>query len=63
MVCFVLESIRRHIGLCMTPVIILTGAPDFDRESALRAGATYYFSKPVKNEILLQAIKSALSEF
>ena len=58
---FVLQSVRKHIDLCLTPVIVLTGGEDLDQATVLSAGATYFFKKPTENEVLLNAIEAALA--
>jgi DNA-binding response OmpR family regulator len=57
----VMERLQKSASLACVPVIILTARdPQYYKERALRAGATAYFQKPVENDELLAAIRSAL---
>lgn len=57
----VMERLQKSASLACIPVIILTARdPQYYKERALRAGATAYFQKPVENDELLAAIRSAL---
>ncbi|MEM0897947.1 MAG: response regulator, partial [Verrucomicrobiota bacterium] len=57
---FVLENVRKHIDVCMVPVIVLTGGDDFSEYELIGAGATYFFRKPTENEVLLNAIEATI---
>ncbi len=60
---FVLETIRKHPQeqLAKMPIIVFSGDRWFDRDEALAAGATAYFTKPASNEELLSAAEKALA--
>jgi two-component system KDP operon response regulator KdpE len=57
---FVLESIRRHQQLQLTPVVVCSGAPAFRPQEAIDAGATSFLPKPCSNESILNAVEEGL---
>jgi two-component system KDP operon response regulator KdpE len=58
----VLERLQQVASLACIPVIILTARdPQFNKERALKAGATTFIQKPADNEELLDAIHAALT--
>lgn len=58
---FVLQSVRKHIDLCLTPVIVLTDGTNLGQNTILNAGATCFFQKPTPNEVFINAIETALA--
>jgi DNA-binding response OmpR family regulator len=57
----VLERLKTNQNLCLIPVIVLSGRDRHaNRERALKAGARFFFQKPVANDRLLSAIRSIL---
>ena len=57
-----MKQIRQDLALKNTPIIALTGlAMDGDREKCLAAGATDYFTKPVRLKQLATIIEKNLS--
>ena len=56
---FVLQSVRKHIDPCLTPVIVLTGGTDLNQNTILNAGATCFSQKPNANEDFINAIEAA----
>ena len=57
---FVLESIRQHQFLQLTPVVVCSGAPAFRPQEAIDAGATSFLPKPCSNESILHAVEEGL---
>ena len=57
---FVLESIRQHQLLQLTPVVVCSGAPAFRPQEAIDAGATSFLPKPCSNESILRAVEEGL---
>lgn len=56
-------QLRRHRRFKTVPIIIASGrAMEKDREIALKAGATDYFSKPYELEDLIDRIKELMGE-
>ena len=57
----VLERLRRHPDLALTPVVMLTSLSEpADVAKGLALGATGYMSKPAKPQSLLAAIRNVL---
>lgn len=57
----VLKEIRAHWSLSHIPVFMLTGRGRmFDMEKALAAGATGYFTKPIKLDELTKRLRIAM---
>jgi len=59
----VMERLRSMRPLARIPIVVLTALdPATHQERALRAGAAAFLQKPVENEALLGAIRSALGD-
>jgi CheY-like chemotaxis protein len=59
----VLRQIRERYEMKSLPVIILTAkAQDVDRETAMRAGANEYLTKPYTSEEVLQVAQAYLAD-
>jgi CheY-like chemotaxis protein len=59
----ILDWIRRLDGAKQVPIIFVTGAdPKKYRERAMKAGAAYFFSKPVKADELVAAVNAVLGQ-
>ena len=59
----VLDRLRKNSSLSHIPVIVLSASSPQENEArALEAGARAFLQKPVENDELLAAIKSALGE-
>jgi two-component system KDP operon response regulator KdpE len=59
----VLERMKNIASLAGTPVIVVSARdPKTNQQRALDAGAKAFFQKPVDNDQLMSAIRSALSE-
>lgn len=57
----VLERLRRHPDLSLTPVVMLTSLSEpADVAKGLALGATGYMSKPARPQALIQAIRNVL---
>ncbi|MDP9160114.1 MAG: response regulator transcription factor [Acidobacteriota bacterium] len=57
-----LERLQESAHLSVIPVIVLTARdPEYNRERALKAGATAFFQKPADNAQLLGTIRSVLN--
>ncbi|MCB0190100.1 MAG: response regulator, partial [Caldilineaceae bacterium] len=57
-----IQTLRRQVGLTVTPIIALTAlAMPGDRERCLAAGADVYISKPISLRFLRQMIENALT--
>lgn len=58
-----MTRLRSHMPLAHVPIIIITAADaSTHQDRALKAGADAFFQKPVDNQQLLAAIRSALGE-
>ena len=59
----VMERLRSMRPLARIPIVVLTALdPATHQERALQAGAAAFLQKPVENEALLGAIRSALGD-
>jgi DNA-binding response OmpR family regulator len=59
----VLERLQQVAALACIPVIVLTARdPQYNKERALKAGATGFIQKPADNEELLDAVRAALHQ-
>ncbi len=60
---FVLETLRKHPleKMSKLPVIVFSGDKWFDKNEALAAGATAYFTKPAESSELLAAVEKAVA--
>lgn len=60
---FVLETLRKHPMERMSkmPIIVFSGDKWYDKNEAFAAGATAYFTKPARNEDLLDAAEKAMA--
>jgi two-component system KDP operon response regulator KdpE len=59
----VLERLQQVASLACIPVIVLTARdPQFNKDRALKAGATGFIQKPADNEELLDAVRAALHQ-
>ncbi|BFM40264.1 GAF domain-containing protein [Synechocystis sp. LKSZ1] len=57
-----IRKIRQELGLTELPIVALTAlAMEGDEEKCLKAGANYYFSKPIKLKELTLLIQSLLN--
>jgi two-component system KDP operon response regulator KdpE len=60
---FVLETLRKHPmdRMSKMPIIVFSGDKWYDKNEAFAAGATAYFTKPARNEDLLDAAEKAMA--
>jgi DNA-binding response OmpR family regulator len=58
-----MSRLRSHMDLAHIPIIIITAADaSLHQDRALKSGADAFFQKPIDNQQLLAAIRSALGE-